>query len=481
MAIGTPALAVAAVGATGLTVTTASFTPTAGDLLIALPVSRGTGATMPTMADSLGETWTPFDSGSSLTACKSRLQWKIATANAQTVTVTTTGGTQTAIVIVRVSGAGTDFTNYKVDSHATTTTRAVTMDAFAAGSGCIYLICASAGTGWAVPTGYTEVYDGAPATNARIAWGYDITLPATAISSLGGGVDSTMYGIELKPPVGGGDRRQGLDRQRMGGRKPVKVWTGSAWVTKPAKLLERERVGLMAFRFSGRPTVGQQYAPAGGPVYRWNGSAWAVLQGVPSSAHMSDTAPLDPEAGQLWWDSDSGNLFIWYVDADSAQWVQVSGSVAPVGTAETRNRVVNGAMQHSQELGPGGTQGFTNYAVDQWQHGGSVAGSTTTSLQSATANPPSGNKYALASTISPGKPSLIATDLYYICQPIEGGKVLDFRYGMPTPRRRCCASPSSLRWLESIASASGTQPLIALAFSSSRLRRARSTSGSSSR
>jgi len=40
---------------------------------------------------------------------------------------------------------------------------------------------------------------------------------------------------------------------------------------------------------------------------------------------ISDTAPPSPVHGDLWWESDTGNLYIWYADADSGQWVQVSG------------------------------------------------------------------------------------------------------------------------------------------------------------
>jgi hypothetical protein len=49
---------------------------------------------------------------------------------------------------------------------------------------------------------------------------------------------------------------------------------------------------------------------------------WEVAQMLGAGA--SDTPPANPSANQLWWESDTGSLFIWYVDPDSAQWVQVS-------------------------------------------------------------------------------------------------------------------------------------------------------------
>ena len=38
-----------------------------------------------------------------------------------------------------------------------------------------------------------------------------------------------------------------------------------------------------------------------------------------------DTAPSNPSDGDLWWDSDTGRLNIYYQDADSSQWVDASG------------------------------------------------------------------------------------------------------------------------------------------------------------
>lgn|SRR5262245_46576818 len=42
------------------------------------------------------------------------------------------------------------------------------------------------------------------------------------------------------------------------------------------------------------------------------------------SAMISDTAPAGPVHGQLWWNSTSANLYIYYNDGDSSQWVQVN-------------------------------------------------------------------------------------------------------------------------------------------------------------
>ena len=34
---------------------------------------------------------------------------------------------------------------------------------------------------------------------------------------------------------------------------------------------------------------------------------------------------MSPVNGQLWWESDSGDLFVWFNDGNTSQWVQISG------------------------------------------------------------------------------------------------------------------------------------------------------------
>ena len=53
--------------------------------------------------------------------------------------------------------------------------------------------------------------------------------------------------------------------------------------------------------------------------------AWAIAGGG-ASVDVSETAPDDPQQGDLWWKSDEGSLYIYYIDADTEQWVQAAGS-----------------------------------------------------------------------------------------------------------------------------------------------------------
>jgi len=178
----------------------------------------------------------------------------------------------------------------------------------------------------------------------------------------------------------------------------------------------------VSFDFPNTPTVGQTYKPIGGPTFRWSGTTWtAEMAGVPVSVYVADSAPPNPAVGQLWWDSDSGNLFIWFADPDSTQWVQVSGMPATAKpTALARNRIVNGAFQHSQENGNTTSSVSTYFLADQWQ--GLHAGMT-------------GN-YFVRGGAAPyfqggigGVMPVAAGNYGFIQQLIEGGRVADFLWG----------------------------------------------------
>ena len=46
---------------------------------------------------------------------------------------------------------------------------------------------------------------------------------------------------------------------------------------------------------------------------------------------IGDNPPPTPQVGQLWWESDAGNLFVWYDDGNSAQWVIANSITGPAG------------------------------------------------------------------------------------------------------------------------------------------------------
>lgn len=82
----------------------------------------------------------------------------------------------------------------------------------------------------------------------------------------------------------------------------------------------------MGFNFPSSPTDGQIFAPAGGPIYTWHPPAWEVSSsgGGGASIIVSDTPPVGAPDNALWWESDSGLLYLRFNDGTSIQWVIAS-------------------------------------------------------------------------------------------------------------------------------------------------------------
>ena len=69
----------------------------------------------------------------------------------------------------------------------------------------------------------------------------------------------------------------------------------------------------------------------GATLYVYHNSAWVAAGGAGGgggSVSVGDEAPETPGAGDLWWDSVSGRMFIYYIDIDSAQWVDASPNIS---------------------------------------------------------------------------------------------------------------------------------------------------------
>jgi hypothetical protein len=90
----------------------------------------------------------------------------------------------------------------------------------------------------------------------------------------------------------------------------------------------------MALDFPASPTDGQLYTGANGVVYRYSTTRglWQMAN-VAETALVSDTPPVTPSINQLWFNSALGQMFIWYNDGNTTQWVPVSAvaSQQPVG------------------------------------------------------------------------------------------------------------------------------------------------------
>jgi hypothetical protein len=91
----------------------------------------------------------------------------------------------------------------------------------------------------------------------------------------------------------------------------------------------------MAFDFPNAPIVGQGYTSPAGAIYTWDGEKWGAASvsgpgsGGGASIYTSDTPPTGAPPGSIWWESDTGNLYISYNDGNSIQWVAVAGVGSP--------------------------------------------------------------------------------------------------------------------------------------------------------
>ena len=70
----------------------------------------------------------------------------------------------------------------------------------------------------------------------------------------------------------------------------------------------------------------------GSNLYIYHNNAWQLAGGGGSgggggNVTVGDAAPATPAAGDLWWSSEEGRLFIFYTDIDSSQWVDASPNI----------------------------------------------------------------------------------------------------------------------------------------------------------
>jgi len=153
-----------------------------------------------------------------------------------------------------------------------------------------------------------------------------------------------------------------------------------------------------------------------------------ALSSIVGGAVISDTAPSSPKVGQMWWESDTGALFICYDDGNSQQQVQIAGPMQTPQTAQARNRIVNPAMQVSQEWGNTAGAGVGFYIADQWQAGGSLPAGLAYTVQRVAATTPKGSLYRFRCAVTTGV-ALAAGNLVSMDTVMEGNRVADFQWG----------------------------------------------------
>lgn len=219
----------------------------------------------------------------------------------------------------------------------------------------------------------------------------------------------------------------------------------------------------MSFNFPAAPTSGQIYpspAVAGAALWQWTGQKWALVNpgsGGGTTVYISDIPPAGGD-NTLWWESDTGILYVRYNDGDSSQWVSVVGATDPAtysiryDTAQTltaaqqvqaRQNIyaapfdafayngmqVNGTMDIDQENGWGTVthNATTKYALDGWQ-----MLCLSTGMQGSTApvtDAPPGYRLSIKFTVTAAH-TVTTNDQLRFAQYIEGTRVA--RLGLGT-------------------------------------------------
>jgi len=123
----------------------------------------------------------------------------------------------------------------------------------------------------------------------------------------------------------------------------------------------------MAIDFPFNPRIGDKHSEAG-LTWVWDGAKWVAEAasggggGGGASVTVSNTPPLNPNVGDLWWNSDGepggGRLYVFWNDADSYQWVETNPSIGiPEDYANTlylkrdaSNDPVTGLCEFSQGI-----------------------------------------------------------------------------------------------------------------------------------
>ena len=67
-------------------------------------------------------------------------------------------------------------------------------------------------------------------------------------------------------------------------------------------------------------------SPTSGQFLKWNGSLW-VNASIPAPVTVSDTFPASPIVGNLWFESDTGAMFVYY----DSHWIEISGGTVTGG------------------------------------------------------------------------------------------------------------------------------------------------------
>jgi hypothetical protein len=186
---------------------------------------------------------------------------------------------------------------------------------------------------------YTNYYGGAAGTNAR----WSIGKNTTAEGGSNAGADFQLWAYA--------DDGSSLGRAFLVNRA-TRAMTVDVSLTSPiinaSSTLQVAGVNINTIyaplaspALTGTPTV-PTAAPGTNTTQAASTAFVAAAIAAAPDVTISDTAPGSPIVGDLWWESDSGKLFIYFNDGTSSQWVDAAAAAGASGDVIGPSSSVNG-------------------------------------------------------------------------------------------------------------------------------------------
>jgi hypothetical protein len=94
-----------------------------------------------------------------------------------------------------------------------------------------------------------------------------------------------------------------------------------------------ENISITGDIFNDVVTISANLKPAFDVANAAYNYANTLISGGGASVNVGSSAPPLPNVGNMWWDTTSGRLFIYYTDMDSSQWVEASPSGGSINIA----------------------------------------------------------------------------------------------------------------------------------------------------
>ena len=281
-------------------------------------------------------------------------------------------------------------------------------------------------------------------------------------------------------------------RSNVAGNRPTGRLPGELYVNWPDGQLgtinaasnAQDLIAIRFFSTGASYNVGD-HVIQGGFLYRaivpvtpgaFNITQWA-LAGGGSSITIGDTPPANPQTGAMWWDSVGGNLYVWYNDGNSSQWVvavnvanaipiasttklggvKVDGTTITAATdgtistipAQNRNRLINGAFnidQWNNHVPVAMPTGAGFFACDRWK--AAAAQASKLSMGASLIASPLPFTYYLRFAVTASY-TPVAAEVWCVYQRMVFSHTADWGWGASN------ASPVTLSFLVSVGTGGG--------------------------